>query len=135
MATSCPERSSSRESSTTCFCAPWNARSLMTNSTRIGRSLRVAVRGFGHPALAPQLERDEVPEALRVEAVVAGATLVEVAHRRGDHVGVEDARIADARRGQVLVHQGRELAAHPARERDREALLRPLDDLARHVLV
>src|SRR5512132_2116959 len=135
MATSCPPRASSRESSTTCFWAPWKPRSLMTNNTRMRRTLLQLVARARHPALAPELERDEVPEPLHVEPVVAGPAVAEVGDRPRDHVRVEDAGLADALRGEVLVHQGRQLPAQPARERHAEALLRALEQLARHVLV
>src|SRR4051812_2785720 len=100
MTTPCPLRSSSRASSTTCFCAPWKARSLMRNSTRIRRFLPGA--GF-HPAVAPDFEGQQVPELLRVEAVVALPAFAEVAHRARDGVRIEDAGLTDARRVQVLV--------------------------------
>src|SRR5690349_5014253 len=95
MATSWPLRASSREISTTCFCAPWKSRSLITNNTRMLRTLRLG-DGAAHPALAPELERDEVPELLHVEAVVAGAAVAEIGHRARHHVGIEDPGVADA---------------------------------------
>src|SRR5687768_4375600 len=109
MQTSCPRAASPRESSTTCFCAPWKARSLITSKSRMRRTL--LDRGFlgagAHPALAPELEGHQVPELLDVEALVVRPALAEIAHRGRDHVGVEDAGLADALRVQVLVHQGR----------------------------
>src|SRR5688572_29952620 len=122
MHTSCPRAASPRESSTTCFWAPWKARSLITSKSRMRRTL-LEDRFFGsggHPALAPQLEGHEVPELLDVEALVVGAAVAEIAHGRGHHVRIEDAGLADALRVQVLVHQGRELAAHPRRQRHGE---------------
>src|SRR5437868_8046619 len=104
MPASWPLRTSSRASSATCFCAPWNPRSLMTNSTRMRGTLRL-LAAAGHPALAPELERDQVPELLHVEAVVAGAAVAEVRDRTRDHVRVEDARVANALRREVGMHQ------------------------------
>src|SRR5688572_5120819 len=98
MATSCPARASSRESSNTWFWAPWKPRSLITNNTRMLRSLRGLGRP-GEPAVAPELEGDQVPELLHVEAVVAGAAVAEVGDGARHHVGVEDPGLADALRG------------------------------------
>src|SRR5690349_12927995 len=99
----------------------------MTNSTRMRGTLRSCVLA-GHPALAPELERDEVPELLHVEAVVALAAVAEIGDGALHHVGIEEPPVADAARRQVFVHQRGELGAQPPRERDREALLRPLDE-------
>src|SRR5689334_13379402 len=126
MAASWPSRTSWQASSATCFWAPWKPRSLMTNNTRMRRLLGPG--SPAHPALAPQLEGDEVPELLHVEAVVAAAAIAEIGDGARHHVGVEDAGVADALRREVLVHQGGQLSAQPPRERDAEALLRPLQD-------
>src|SRR5690606_11809671 len=104
MATAWPRRSSSRAISTTCFCAPCSARSLMTNNTRMLRSLR-ALGPALHPALAPQLEGDEVPELLHVQPVVALPALAEVAHGLRHHPRIEEARVADAGGIEVLVDE------------------------------
>src|SRR4029078_1255571 len=134
MAASWPSRTSWQASSATCFWAPCKPRSLMTNNTRMRRLL--GLRGSAaHPALAPQLEGDEVPELLHVEAVVAGAAVAEIGDGARHHVGVEDAGAAKALRREVLVHQGGQLPAQPPGQRDAEALLRALQDLARHELV
>src|SRR5439155_5649446 len=127
MATACPRAASSRDSSTTCFCAPWRPRSLIMNSTRIERILLAFLLFLGHPARAPHLEGEQVPELLRVEPVVGAAALAEVAHGLANLVRVEEAALLDARRRQVLVHEGREVAPQPARERHAEALLRALE--------
>src|SRR5881394_1240218 len=110
MAASCPWRTSSFASSTTCFCAPPKVSSLMTNSTRIGRLL---VESFGgmHPALAPHLEGEQVPELLGVEPVVARPAVAEVGDRPFDARRVEEPALADAPGRKVLVDERRELAA------------------------
>src|SRR6186713_398734 len=88
--------------------------------------LALATLARTHPALAPQLEGDQVPELLHVEPVVARPALVEVRHRARDHVGIEDAGRADATGIEVTGRQVRELAPQPGRQRDAEALLRAL---------
>src|SRR6185436_19541245 len=134
MAASCPWRTSSFESSTTCFCAPPKVSSLMTNSTRIGRLL---VESFGgtHPALAPHLEGEQVPELLRVEPVVVGTAVAKVGDSPLHDLRIEEPALADAPGREVLVDERCELAAQPTGERHREALLRTLEQLAWHVLV
>src|SRR5438876_4790210 len=134
MATWWPPRSSSRASSTTCFCAPCRPRSLITNNTRMLGALRRALVRL-HPAAAPHLEGEQVPELLGVEAVVARAALAEIAHRARHHARIEDARLANAILGEVFAHERGELAAQPACERHAESLLGPLEQLTRHVLV
>src|SRR5665213_959435 len=131
---SSPRRTSSRASSITCFCAPPKVSSLIMNSTRMFDALRFVLRS-ALPARAPHLEGDEEPELLHVEAIARRAPVAEIGDGARDRIRVEEATRADALRREVFVDQRRELAAQPARERDREALLGPLEQLARHVLV
>src|SRR5690348_4888919 len=106
----------------------------MMNSTRMDRFLRSTLV-VALPAAAPHLEREQQPHLLHVEAVVRGTALAEIGDRAAHRRGIEEAARADALGGEVLVHQRRQLAAQPRGERDREALLRALDELPRHVLV
>src|SRR5688500_1370492 len=123
-------RSSSRASSTTCFCAPCSARSLITSKTRmhlLRRGNAVRAPPASHPALAPELEGDQVPELLHVQPVVARPALAEVGDRPGHHVRVEESRLADALRIEVAVDERCQLAAQPARAGNGEALLGALE--------
>src|SRR5579862_3904994 len=134
MATALPWRASCLASSTTCFWAPPRPRSLIVNSTRMLGPF-VAVAQVPGPALAPHLEREQEPHFLHVDAIVRGAAVTEIGDRRRHHHGIEKPGIADALRIEVLVDQRREVAPQPARERNREALLGPLDQVARQAAV
>src|SRR5207237_9081251 len=127
-------RTSRRPSSTTCFWAPPSVSSLIMNSTRMVHSGGFLDR-LREPAFAPHLEGEQQPQLLHVEAVVRGAALAEIAHRARGLVGIEHAARAHAARREVFIDEPRELAAQPLGERDREALLRPLHQRARHVAV
>src|SRR5881394_2009948 len=107
MAASWPWRTSSFASSTTCFWAPPKVSSLMTNSTRIGRLLVAESFGRTHPALAPHLEGEQVPELLRIEPVVAGAAVAEVGHGSFHARRIEEPALADAPGREVLVDERR----------------------------
>src|SRR6185503_8217494 len=133
MAASWPTRTSSRASSTTCFWAPPSVSSLIMNSTRIVDSV-----SFGaalQPAVAPHLEGEQQPDLLHVEPVVGRAAIAEVRHRFRRFVGIDQAAGAHALAAEVFVEQPRQLAAQPRGERDREALLRPVDELARDMAI
>src|SRR6185437_6768887 len=134
MVASWPWRTSWRASSTTCFWAPPRVSSLMMNSTRTARLLGSTLV-LPVPAAAPHLEGEQQPQPLHVQAVVPRTALAEIGDRAAHRRGVEEASFTDAPRREVLVHERGELAAQPGRERDREALLRALDELARHVPV
>src|SRR6185437_8848587 len=134
MVASWPRRTSSFDSSITCFWAPPRVSSLMMNSTRMRDSLRSTLVS-GVPAAAPHLEGEEQPDLLHVQAVVRRAALAEIRDRAAHLRRVEEPAPPDAAVGEVFVDERGELPAQPARERDREALLGPLDELLRHVAV
>ena len=65
-------------------------------------------------------------------AVVALARLVLV-EQRGDRAGVEQARFAQHRPQQIVAQAPAQRAAKPGGERDREALLRAVEDFLRDI--
>src|SRR6185312_13249169 len=132
MAASWPWRTSWRASSITCFCAPPRVSSLIVNSTRM-RDLLAPVTFV--PTAPPHLEGEEEPHFVHVQPVVAGPALAEVRDGAPDLVRVEQAAGTHARGRQVFVDERRQLAPQPGRQRDCEALLGTLDQLARHVAV
>src|SRR6185503_21238201 len=100
MAASWPLRTSWRLTSTTCFCAPPKVSSLMMKSTRTAH-LRLADSAV-HPPLPPHLEGEQVPELLRIEAIVAGTAVAEIGHRARNQPRIEKTPLANAPRGEVF---------------------------------
>src|SRR5690242_12967184 len=85
------------------------------------------------PAAAPHLEGEQQPDLLHAEALVGGPALAEIGGRAAYGVRIEDPGLLHALRVQVLVEERGQLPAQPPPQRDREALLGPVDQLARHM--